>query len=65
MELTVLNLSSIIYVLIMLFLLSSYPNLFVPNSDNQKKNREKCFISFFIAGILAIIVHQIVSRMAS
>lgn len=65
MEFTVLTLSSAIYVVVMLLLLGAYPNWFVPNPSGEgRTNQDRCFISFFLAGFIAVIIHHLVSRSA-
>ena len=54
MKLSKLALSSLLFVAFYLFIVTSYPKLF------EETNQEKCCISFFIIGICAIVIYNLV-----
>lgn len=57
MKLTILTLSSLIYVMGFLFLMASNPNLF---ETREQISQEKCFVMFFASGISAVFIYHIV-----
>ena len=54
---SVLTISSLVFILGFLFLMSSNPRLF----DQQYEQQDQCFMMFFMTGISAIIVYHLVS----
>lgn len=54
MKLSKLTISCLIFILLFLFVSSSYPNLL------QESNQEKCFISFFTVGLVVIVIYNVV-----
>lgn len=62
MKPSVLTISSLIYVLGFLFLISSNPSLF---EIQNNASPDKCFILFFSAGISAVVLYHIVLSLCS
>ena len=60
-KLSVLTISSLIYILGFLFVMSSNPSLF----EIQNSTPDKCFIMFFSTGIGAIVIYNIVLSLYS
>ena len=56
MKPSILTISSLVYVVGFVFLMSSNPKLF----ESKDINRDKCFMMFFIAGISAAIIYHII-----
>ena len=54
MKLSKLTISCLMFIVLFLFLTKSYPNIL------QQDNQEKCFMSFFLIGIAAIIIYNLV-----
>ena len=54
---SILTISSLIFILGFLFLISSNPKLF----DQKYENQDQCFMMFFMTGVSATIVYHLVS----
>ena len=61
-KLSVLTISSLIYVLGFLFLMSSNPSLFEIQNNTSP---DKCFMIFLTAGISAVVIYHIVLSLYS
>ena len=59
MEVTVFTFSSLVYVVTILALIHYFPNVFLPQ-ENDKNSTDKLFVSYFLAGILAVFIHKFV-----
>jgi len=56
---SVLTISSLIFVLGFLFLMSSNPKLFEHNLS-ENTTQDQCFVMFFVTGISAVVVYHVV-----
>lgn len=52
---SVLTISSLIFILGFLFIMSSNPKIF-----DQKATQDQCFVMFFITGISAVIIYHVI-----